>query len=76
MPEGFILWYHPNVHYTRVNRPSAAVKMREPLALPNNRVLAKVARRKADTLGHLPYFGNGGNRRGERVGGNVSQAPR
>jgi hypothetical protein len=32
MPEEF--WYDPNVHYTRVNRPSVEVEMREPPALP------------------------------------------
>jgi hypothetical protein len=34
MPEKFFSWYNPNVHYTRVNRPSVEVEMREPPALP------------------------------------------
>ena len=34
MPEEFFSWYDPNVHYTRVNRPSVEVEMREPPALP------------------------------------------
>jgi hypothetical protein len=34
MPEEFFLWYDPNVHYTRVNRPSVEVEMREAPALP------------------------------------------
>jgi hypothetical protein len=34
MPEQFFSWYNPNVHYTRVNRPSVQVEMREPPALP------------------------------------------
>jgi hypothetical protein len=34
MPEEFFSWYNPNVHYTRVNRPSIKVDIREPPALP------------------------------------------
>jgi hypothetical protein len=34
MPEEFFAWYDPNAHYTRVNRPSVDVEMREPPALP------------------------------------------
>jgi hypothetical protein len=33
MPEQFFAWYDPNVHYTRVNRPSVEVEIREPPAL-------------------------------------------
>jgi hypothetical protein len=29
MPEQFFEWYNPNVHYTRVNRPSVEVEMRD-----------------------------------------------
>ena len=34
MPEQFFSWYDPNVHYTRVNRLSVEVEMRDPPALP------------------------------------------
>lgn len=34
LPEELFSWYNPNVHYTRVNRPSVEVEMREPPALP------------------------------------------
>jgi hypothetical protein len=34
MPEKFFSWYNPNVPYTKVNRPSVQVEMREPPALP------------------------------------------
>jgi hypothetical protein len=34
LPEQFFSSYDPNVHYTRVNRPSVEVEMREPPALP------------------------------------------
>jgi hypothetical protein len=34
MPEEYFSWYDPHVHYTRVNRPSVKVEMREPPALP------------------------------------------